>query len=384
MLAITKKVREETVALAQELVRIRSTNPPGNEEGIASYVRDHLVKAGIDAALIPLEPGRSSVLARIPGREPGSLILCGHLDTVDAGEEGWSVPPFEGRVENGKLYGRGAADMKGGVAVLVEIAKLAAAHRMRPKKDIVLLLTADEEGTYRGAASTVEAGLIEDAEFLLVAEPTGGAAYLGEKGELWVEAIFLGQAAHGSVPDRGRNSVLPACEFTLLLSEAAGGFADVPGLGRTSLNVGQFQGGWRVNVVPDRAQVKLDFRVVSDEDHVRALDLVDRLGGEVAARRGVEFSSRVASYHPPITSDPADPYVRGFLAATGAAPERAGLAPFCTDAVAIVPQLGISLMIYGPGSIDQAHRPDEHLELSSLYAALESLARFLDPERESS
>jgi succinyl-diaminopimelate desuccinylase len=378
--AIDERVRQETVALAQSLVRIPSANPPGGEHEIAVFLRDLLARDGIEARLIPLEEGRSSLLARIPGEEPGSLVLCGHLDTVAADDEGWSVPPFGGEVRGGRLYGRGTADMKGGVAVLVTVVRLVAAGRLRPRKDVVLTLTADEEGAYRGAALLATSGLGDDAELLLIAEPTGGEVYVGEKGELWVDAHFCGEAAHGSVPEMGRSAVLPACAFALRLVQAVAALPSGTGEGRTSLNVGEFRGGWRVNVVPDRAEVRLDFRVLADEDRIHSLDLVDRLGQEEAERAGVSFSSRVVSYQPPIASDSRHPWVQRFLAAAGVSPEEAGRAPFCTDAVALLPRLQVPLVIYGPGTIGQAHRPDEYVELASLYAALETLARFLDDE----
>lgn len=381
MLIIDDQVREEIVELLQGLVRIRSANPPGNENEIAAYVQEFLVANGIEAAFVPLEEGRSSVVARIPGREPGSVVLCGHLDTVNANEEKWSVPPFEGHIDEGKMYGRGTADMKGGVAVILEIAKLIAREDVPLNRSLVLVLTADEERAYRGAESVAKSGLIDDAECLIITEPTAGRAYIGQKGELWVEATFSGKAAHGSVPELGVNSILPAAAFCLELTAAAEGFEEREGRGRTSLNIGQFEGGWQVNIVPDMARVKLDFRVISGQEKVRVLNLVQELGNEAATQAGARFSSRVLNYKAPIVSDVRNPYVRRFLGAvaevTGSIP-KGEIAPYSTDAVAVVPTLGIPVVVYGPGSIAQAHQPNEYLELASLYEALDVLARFLD------
>ena len=380
MLTVDGKAKQETVEPLQRLIQIQSVNPPGHEDEIAAVVRGFLVENGIDATLLPLEEGRSSVVARIPGSEPGSIVLCGHLDTVNADEEKWTVPPYEGQIVGGRITGLGTADMKSGVALIIEIAKLVAREGRTPKKSLVLVLTADEEGAYRGAASVAESGLIDDAEFLIITEPTAGAAYIGNKGELWVEATFSGRAAHGSVPEGGVNTIIPASSFCLKLAEAVTKFEEVPGRGRVSLNIGQLNGGRQINIVPDATRVRLDFRTVVEQEKEEILSLVEELGAGAAAQIGARFSVKVVSYKPPIVSDVNNPHVRDFLAAaTGDAHPilSAEIVPYCTDAVAIVPTLAIPVVIYGPGSIAQAHQLDEFLELSSLYEALDVFARFL-------
>ncbi len=382
-MGVTEKALEETIALTRSLVRIRSTNPPGNEEEIARYIRDYLYESGLEAELVPLEPGRSSLLGRLPGRERGSIVLCGHLDTVAVEEdEPWTKPPFEALIEGERLYGRGAADMKGGVAVILQAAKLIAARcnlqGRSLRKTLLLALTADEEQGYRGAEMLAERGLLVDAEFMVVAEPSDGHVLIGEKGELWLRVRFLGRAAHGSSPELGINAVLPAAAFCTSLNAEAAKLPATAGRGRPTLNIGRFRGGWRVNIVPDRAEVELDFRVISEETKEWAIALVKRLGEEAAAKAGARFEQELLSYHPPVFSDKNDGYVREFLAAAGeAAP---GIAPFCTDAATIIPKAGVPIpfVIFGPGSIALAHRPDEYVELGSLERALEVLLAFLE------
>jgi len=379
MIVIDEAVYRETLAILEKLVSIRSANPPGNENEIAGAVKELLAANGIDSTLVPLSKGRSSLVARIPGRESGSIVLCGHLDTVNADEEKWTHPPYKPHIEGDRLWGLGSADMKSGVATIIEIALLIARSGVMPKKDIVLALTADEEHAYSGAASVAESELIDDAQFLLITEPTAGKAYCGQKGELWVEAKFSGKAAHGSVPKTGVSAILPAMRFCLSLNERAKEFAEHPGRGRTSLNIGQFNGGWQVNIVPDTAVVKLDIRVVSMEDKEMVLELIEQLGNEEAEREGARFSMNVFAYKDPIVSDADDPYVQAFLSTVAGGGElpKAEIAPYSTDAVEIVPRIKVPVVIYGPGSIAQAHQPDEYLELSSLRRALEVIGAFV-------
>jgi len=380
LLKIDARVQKETVELLKLLVSIRSANPPGNEDKIANFVKVFLVKNGIDVTIVPLEKGRSSVVARIRGAGSGSVVLCGHLDTVNADEQKWSVPPFEPRIDQQRMWGLGSADMKSGVVVILEMAKLIAQSNLTLKKDFVLALTADEESAYRGAASVTESGLIDDAEFLIIAEPTAGKVYCGQKGELWLEVEFSGKAAHGSLPELGVNAILPAARFCLDLAEVANTFREHVGRGRSTVNIGQFNGGWQVNIVPDTTKVRLDSRVVSDEEKRMVVDLVQRLGQEAIANTGAGFTTRTIAYKAPIISDTNNPYVQSFLRAAAGNHSQAEIeiAPYSTDGVAIIPKLGIPMVVYGPGDIAQAHRPDEFLELSSLYQALDVFARFFN------
>jgi len=379
MLAINDKTLSDAVELTRSLVRIPSMNPPGNEDEIADFVQEVLQGVGIESTRVPLEKGRSSIVARIPGKNSGSIVLCGHLDTVRADAAEWHIPPFAGEIRDDRLYGLGAADMKSGVAVILQIARELVRQGITPEQDIVLALTADEEHAYRGAATIAESGLINDAKFLLILEPTGGKGYIGQKGELWVEATFTGEAAHGSVPELGVSAILPAAQFILALQEESKRWQPVPGRGKTSLNIGEAHGGVKVNIVPARARVRFDSRPVSRNARDEVLEAVKRLGKKVAQASGARFSMKILIDKAPIISDPNDPWIARFLGAVYPREEvEPAIAPYSTDAVSIVPVLGIPVGIYGPGSIAQAHQPDEYVEIGSIHAALQVLARFIN------
>jgi len=380
MSAFTERAHHEAVELLERLIRVRSTNPPGDENRMADLVEPLLTEAGLRPIRVPLSEGRSSVVARIQGREPGSIVLCGHLDTVNADPTQWDSDPWTPRQVGDRLYGLGSADMKSGVAALITVVLHLVRQRIRPPHDIVLALTADEERGYQGAAQVAKAGLIDDARLLLIAEPTGGRVYVGQKGELWLECSFAGRAAHGSIPETGTSALLPACEFCLHLSNAAPGFPEVPGRGRTSLNVGTIRAGTQVNIVPDRARIELDLRVVTAAERDRTVAWVKEAGERIAEASDTQFTLRTANDRAPIASPYEDPLVTRFAHIhsefTGQ-PSVPRFAPYSTDAVAIVPVLEIPVVIYGPGRIEQAHQPNEYLELSSLEEALQVIGRFV-------
>jgi len=382
MTKIMDELRTETIELLSSLIGIRSENPPGSEDGIPEFIERYLADRDIDSERVPLENGRSSIVSRIAGRLPGSYVLCGHIDTVPAEGSQWTTNPFFAHREGRYLRGLGAADMKSGVAVLIALACDIKKRALALSHDIVLALTADEEGSYRGATSVASSGLIDDARFLLIAEPTGGAVYLGQRGELWVEATFRGRAAHGSTPSSGINAILPASEFCLRLADESRSFPEIPGLGRTSLNVGLIEGGRRVNIVPDTATVHLDSRAVTTAERERVLLRIREAGSELSEKWGAQFSYEIYNDRAPILSDPKAPEIVRFLEVnhdlTGR-PIRPEIAPYSTDAVAIVPQTSIPLIIYGPGSIEQAHRPDEYVDLDALFEVMEVIGSFLVP-----
>lgn len=380
MTAASDNLRRDMMDLLETLVGIRSVNPPGDEDRVVEAIGAIFAETDLHQERVRLDEGRSSLVVRLKGRGPGSLVLCGHLDTVNTDPDSWTSDPWAAKRDGSRLYGLGAADMKGGVAVLVTILRELARRGIEPAHDIVLVLTADEERGYRGAATVAEAGLIDDALLLLIAEPTGGRAYVGQKGELWVECTFSGRAAHGSIPDTGVSAIFPAAEFCLQLAEQGRSFPDVPGCGRTSLNIGTMNAGAQVNIVPDRARIELDLRVVTEPERDRVLALIEEAGHTIATSHGAKFSHRVFNDRAPITSASEDSQVERFLDVhsriTGR-PVIREIAPYSTDAVAILPRRKMPVIIYGPGRIEQAHQPNEYLDLDTLDEALEVIGRFV-------
>jgi len=206
------KVRAEAVQLLQELIRIDTTNPPGNERAAALHIQKLLEAEGIETKVLDLSLGRANLYARIKGdgsRRP--LILLSHTDVVMAEPGRWSVPPFSGEIRDGFVYGRGASDMKGTAAVHVTLMRLLKRLNVPLKRDVILLAVADEEAGGLGARSIIEnhSDLIRGAEFLL---NEGDVAYVKngklqqygvdvmEKAALWLRITAKGPTGHGSVP----------------------------------------------------------------------------------------------------------------------------------------------------------------------------------------
>ena len=206
------KVRAEAVQMLQELIRIDTTNPPGNERAAALYLQKLLEAEGIETRLLDVAPGRANLYARIKGdgsRRP--LILLSHTDVVMAETQRWTIPPFSGELRDGFIYGRGAIDMKGTATVHATLMRLIKRLNIPLKRDLILLAVADEEAGGTGASSIIEKypELIRGAEFLLnegdvIYVKDGKVVQYGvdvmEKAALWLRVTAKGPAGHGSIP----------------------------------------------------------------------------------------------------------------------------------------------------------------------------------------
>ena len=196
------------VERASRLIATPTTNPPGNESALAESLADELRQLGIETTIVPLGPGRSSVVGRLRGRgNRPALVLSGHLDTVPPGHVGWTRDPFAPTVVNGRLYGLGSADMKGAVAAMVEAAAALRRSEAVLQGDLLLAFTADEETNSTGAATLVESGTLAGAGAIIIGEPTANEVFIAEKGVAWIEMTTRGHTAHGSMPERGVNAI---------------------------------------------------------------------------------------------------------------------------------------------------------------------------------
>lgn len=364
------------VHLLRDLVALDTTNPPGREDRACDALSSRLLASGVQAEILRFAPGRGTLHARLPGRTPGPVVLCGHLDTVPVGE-GWHGTPFHLSVQPSadgeRLVGLGACDMKGGVAALVRAFEQVAADRASngardPAHPLVLLLTADEEDAYRGAALAHARGLVEDAAFVVVAEPTDGRIGIGERGAFWVRVTFRGREAHGSTPGEGVNAAAACVRFLASLEARLQALPGTTPAGPPTWNLGRIAGGRQANIVPDACVADLDFRIAATAERFSIERLLDEEGTR-ATPPGGAFTWETLSWMPPCATDPDHPLVRTlattFHEVTGRPPILETV-PFCTDLPSLFPDRCPPFVVFGPGNIRQAHQPDEWVSRRSL------------------
>ena len=353
--------------LAAELIRFDTINPPGQEQACTELLARLLTEAGFACELVPLADGRPNLVARIGGKAGARpLAFTGHTDTVPLGLKPWSVPPHGGLVKEGKLWGRGASDMKSGVAAFV-VAAIAAAPKLAGTPGVVLYITAGEETGSAGAFVLARRGMEGEAGALVVAEPTSNRPMCGHKGALWLTAVTKGVTAHGSMPHEGVNAVYTAARAVSKLESFDFNVARHPVMGAPSLNVGTFRGGLNVNSVPDRAEIGIDMRTLPEMRH-------DALKAQIASYLGAEVELETAVDVPSVWTDPSDPWMRDVFAISEAVRKiesKVEAAPYFTDASALTPALGnVPTVILGPGPAHLAHQTDEWCEVALLEEAV--------------
>ncbi|ADK83944.1 peptidase M20 [Desulfarculus baarsii DSM 2075] len=354
------------LTIAQELVRRPSREEQG-EQACADYLRGLLEAAGFAVRAIDLAPGRPNLIATLPQAKPGpALAFSGHLDTVALGQAPWSFEPCGGLVDGGRLLGRGASDMKAGVAAMVHAA-LRLAQGPAPRPNVALIFSAGEEHGLKGALHLAKTpGALPPVGAMLIGEPTANQPLLGHKGGLWLGVEFTGKSAHASMPHLGDNAIDKAAAAIVALGGHR--FAQSHAvLGRPTLNVGLIRGGAAANIVADHCRLDLDTRLLPGMDPEAVIAELRRVMGPQA---------RVVSrnYLPPTWTEPDHPWVAAALkliAAQTGDRRPPGGAPYVTDASALGPALGCPTLIIGPGEPGQAHQTDEWCQCERIDQAAE-------------
>jgi succinyl-diaminopimelate desuccinylase len=368
-------VREgDVVKFCQEIIRIKSVNPPGDELPAAEYVASNLKKIGLEVEVIKHSPTRASVLARLKSvHKKPALLYNGHLDTVPVGLEKWVHDPFEGVVSEGKVRGRGSADMKGGLAALLVAAKVLVEARMPLQGDLIIAATAGEEVDSLGATAVAARSDLGPVQAVVIPEPSYNDIFIAEKGAFWLELTTEGKTAHGSMPEMGRNAIMMMVTLIKELEKMSFPYKEHPLLGGFSQSINTIMGGVKTNVVPDQCAVTVDMRTVPGQNHRAILKQVEGLI-EGLSKRIPDFkaSVRVTNDRAPVETSPAEPVVQAFADVVA---EVAGERPvpkgvrYYTDAVAFVPALKAPMIICGPGDAKLAHQPNEYVEISKLVQA---------------
>lgn len=356
------------VEMASRLIQFDTSNPPGQEAECAKFIGDYLVAAGFDVELIHHTTDRASLLARLEGKgERKSLLWNGHIDVVPIGEEPWAHEPFNGIHEEDRVWGRGAADMKGGDAAMLVAARAIAESGIGLRGDLILAMTAGEEGEQLGAAAIVERNDLPAFQAIMIPEPSSNEIFIAEKGALWVEFRTEGISAHGSMPQVGCNAIRMMFDLLNKVDALEIPHEPHPLLGGFTRSLGTFHGGQKANVVPDHCVAQVDMRTVPGQEHDEIIQQIaaalDELEERSATFRG---TYRVINNLPPVESDPDHPAVQRIAQAwdsvMGSPSEFKG-AVYYTDGAVLAPVLGAPLVILGPGDPEQAHQTDEYVDI---------------------
>jgi acetylornithine deacetylase/succinyl-diaminopimelate desuccinylase-like protein len=373
----------DLVADATRLIAAGGENPGDTEQAGQEVLADLCRAAGGRPVVTEFLPGRPNLLARFGSGGGPPVLFLGHSDVVPAGV-GWDRSPFAATVAGGRLVGRGAADMKGGLAAVVAALRAIAAEGLAPRVD--LLSTGDEEDRALGVQHHLRSGEAGGGGYLacLVAEPTDLAVVTAARGAANLVLRIHGQAAHAGNPDDGRSAIVAGAEVVRLVTDEHRAWWAAPPpapVGRSSWNVGLIQGGTGTSIVADSCVLHLDRRLLPGEDADAVLvDLLDRARATDAFADGVSAEGEVDMFMPGFTTDPGSRLVGtllGCLSDAGGQPVTA-VSTGAFEAGFIAEHHGCPTVVLGPGDArGQAHRANESVDVADLVLAARLYALFV-------
>lgn len=360
------------IDIAKELIAFDTSGPPTKEQPCAQWIKDFLEDIGFEAELQVVEKDRANVIGKIGrGKGPG-LVLSGHMDVVLAGDPSlWKVTgPFEPVVKDGRLYGRGACDMKGPDACILQAVKELAKESYKRQLSVVFTAGEDTGGWYVTKVIEEKKITTADAMYGVIPEPSMMEIIPVHKGSGGAEVLIHGRAAHSSKPELGINANQKAADYLYALRGLQSKLDETrhPLLGPTTVECTMMNGGFKSNIIPDQARLTLNFRLIPEHKDPEVSrkwfeDIIASLSS-----KDPEFKAELTRHG---ASEPLNVPLDSRIVATlrDILGTRIVGAPYYTEAVNYT-KAGIPTVICGPGSIDQAHTPDEYVSLEQLELGL--------------
>jgi acetylornithine deacetylase/succinyl-diaminopimelate desuccinylase family protein len=369
------------VRLLCDLIEIPSVNPGlcpdqpelTGEEDVAKHLIGLASKAGLTVERQAVLPGRDNLLVRMPpkGDVKKRIILAPHMDTVPV----MSMGQFKAELKDGRIYGRGACDTKSCIATYFQtLLDLTNEADLSEHTEILFLGLVDEEVNQSGSRVFGESEIKGD--LAIVGEPTELEVVIAHKGNFWINLSVKGKAAHGAAPHLGENAVHRMSKIVdVLLTD----YVDLlnqrshPLLGSPTINIGQIKGGTQPNIVPDLCSISIDRRTIPGETAESVYSEIHTLLNQHGlADREMDEIRKVPCH--PLDTSPDHPLIQDLLAATRCSKGKG--VHYFSDASPIS-QGGTPTVLYGPGSISQAHTADEWIEVEQMETAAKRLKRFL-------
>ncbi|MBU8771846.1 M20 family metallopeptidase [Cytobacillus oceanisediminis] len=361
------------IQFLQQLLQIDSSNPPGNEHLVTEAFINRFKQNGLPFKVTMLDETRSNFEVTIPGKSGKQLVLCGHMDTVSPGTGEWIYSPFSGEIADGRIYGRGASDMKSGLAAMFLALEELYLTRTVPPAGVTFLATAGEEVDSCGARAFIKENDCRKIDALIIAEPTNEKIVIGHKGALWLEITAYGKTSHGSMPEQGINAVDHMLKIVRLLDEMKiEWMTDRKPLGQSSLAVTMIEGGVQTNVIPDKCSIRADIRTVPPQSHSSFINtLKSKLDLLMDQEEIYKYSVETILDRPSILTDPAEDIIQIAQMIKGESPVNHYGVSYYTDGAVLNPRSEIPTLIYGPGDEKLAHQPNEWVSLAAYQRSIQ-------------
>ncbi|SDF98280.1 succinyl-diaminopimelate desuccinylase [Fontibacillus panacisegetis] len=371
--------RDDAVQLLQEMIRTNTCNPPGHEHQLSLLIKSRLDRLGIDNRIDVLdeEGFRSNLEAVIKGKSGDStrkLILCGHLDTVAPwSESAGKYSPHGGTIENNRLYGRGASDMKSGLAAMLLAFESIQREGTQLDGDLIFLATAGEEVDSCGAADYACRVGLQNVDGVIIAEPTAGKVVVGHKGALWLRIVVKGQSSHGSMPELGVNAIEHMMEVVACLKAMEDKWkANDPILGSSSMAITRIHGGVQTNITPDHCEIEVDIRTVPP---IRHSELLQKIEYELEVLREqvpkLNYTVTPILDRQAIRTDDSHNLIAAALDLVESENRLVQGVSYYTDGSVLNKNGDLPILIYGPGDPKLAHQPDEWVDIDEYVRSID-------------
>lgn len=377
MSATWKLDKNSVLEIVNELIARPSINPGGDEYEVAQYIKTFMEQLEIPVTVLPISERRFNIIARIKGSgEAEPIAFTGHMDVVPVSEtelEKWNSNPFQPYIKDGILYGRGAADMKGGLGAAMAAMRHIKQQQIVPPGDVVLIATVDEEDTMRGAKAFLQTDLLQDIKNLVICEPSDMKLMFCSKGRTWADITVTGESGHASIQGNGNNAIMQAMKLMQAVEKAEIPFSQHEYLGNFFWQIPVIHGGIEPAMVPDTCVVTVDARLVpgqrTDEIWAHLERILERL-----CQKSADFHASVEIIE---KREPWETSLECGLAAlakqccqdTGIEEQYAGFIA-TTDGTVFTP-LHMDMLIMGPGSLGQCHQQNESVAVEELQQAAE-------------
>jgi len=360
----------------KDLLKNLITAAPTLENGeynAAAVLLNYFQQHGIPVQIDLWDHNRANVIASIGQQKPDipALVIGAHIDVVPANSQQWTTEPFKPVEKDGKIYGRGAADMLGGLCAAADAMRQIFCEKKDLKGRVILAATAGEETDSCGVKRFVETVRqnISNVIGILITEPTDLKIMRAHRGILWVKIETFGKTAHGSMPHLGINAIRKMNELLNHIEKWAIPHIPHPLLGGCSVSPNRIMGGSATNIIPDKCTLELDIRTLPNQEHQDIVKLIESMLDQVkAVDPDFEASVSILRTCPSMETPEDNPFIQTVCRASGTAKTYA--AGFTTDGP-LFAQLSKSIVILGPGDSTLCHKPNEYIGINELKKAKE-------------
>lgn len=368
--------KEKAISILKDTLKIDTTL--SNEKEMADYLEKLLNQAGIETEQVTYSDGRNQLIATLKGEKSGKTLgFTGHMDVVPVGEIPWKHEPFAAEEEAGKIYARGAADMKSGlVAQVIAMIDLKENH-VPLNGDIRLLATVGEETSAIGAGQLTKLGFGNDLDGLVIGEPTSNRVIIAHKGALWFRLKTLGHTAHGSMPDKGVNAIDHMLALLNRFKETFdfSVYKD-PLVGASTSSIDIIHGGNGTNVVPDLCTVEIDIRTIAGQSHEEIKKQMQQIVTELEQtipdfKAEIEVINDLGSVRTAENDELVVKALQAVKEVTGETKHPEGLTGYTDGSQFVKADKKFPIIVLGSGNVELAHQPDEYVCIDEFMDTIE-------------